>query len=368
MHKSIIYFHPTPIEKNGRSADKIRPLKMLNAFKELGYEVDEATGYVKDRKARIKQIRQKIKKGKVYDFCYGEFTTEPTLLSEPHHLPVAPFMDFSFLKYLKQHRIKTGVFHRDSYWKFPLYKTQLGLIKSSVGILFHNYDLKRYPKALDILFLPDLAMIELHPQLKNKIAIHALPPGCEPQVITSKTSAVTKKLQLFYTGGITPPVYDLTPLFKIAGLLEDFIDVQIVCRQEEWQKTKDFYQPLSPNLRIDHVMGVETQNFFEQSDIFAMLRSPDIYLKYATPFKLFEALGYHKPVLTLLGTLTADIVQQEQTGWVVPDIEAAARLLKQLYYDRDALLQKERFIQSIAEQHSWLSRAKNVAFLLGKGL
>ena len=93
------------IDRNRASASQIRPMKMIEAFKECGYEVVVVEGYGKERKRQIKEIKSNILKGVKYDFLYSESSPMPTLLTEKNHLPLYPFFDFSFFAFCKKHGI-----------------------------------------------------------------------------------------------------------------------------------------------------------------------------------------------------------------------------------------------------------------------
>ena len=51
--KRMIFHMPLPLNPQAKSASGIRPVKMLEAFKSLGYEVFEITGYSAERKIKI---------------------------------------------------------------------------------------------------------------------------------------------------------------------------------------------------------------------------------------------------------------------------------------------------------------------------
>ena len=95
--KKCIVHIPNYIEKEGKSGSNIRPLKMKQAFEEAGYLVDFVYGYGKERKKKIKFIKEQIKKGIEYDFLYSESSTMPTLLTEKNHFPKYINLDFDFL-------------------------------------------------------------------------------------------------------------------------------------------------------------------------------------------------------------------------------------------------------------------------------
>ena len=98
LKKRMIFHVPNYIDLEAKSGSNIRPIKMINAFKEIGYDVDVVMGYASERKSKIKEIKNNIKNGVKYDFLYSESSTMPTLLTEKNHLPTHPFLDFSFFK------------------------------------------------------------------------------------------------------------------------------------------------------------------------------------------------------------------------------------------------------------------------------
>ena len=101
----LIFHIPLKIDRNDPSASQIRPQKLMAAFTELGWEMDVVEGRGRDRKRQIAAIKRKIRQGVHYDFCYSESSTMPTLLTEPHHLPTYPCLDFGFLAFCKRHGI-----------------------------------------------------------------------------------------------------------------------------------------------------------------------------------------------------------------------------------------------------------------------
>lgn len=57
--KYCIFHIPNYIPQNERSGSQIRPRKMLEAFKNNGYNVDVIMGYGKERKTQIENIKRK---------------------------------------------------------------------------------------------------------------------------------------------------------------------------------------------------------------------------------------------------------------------------------------------------------------------
>ena len=151
-NKSCIFHVPNHIDKNAKSGSHIRPIKMIEAFRENGYDVDIVMGYGKERKRQIDEIRKKIRAGKKYDFLYSESSTMPTLLTEKNHLPLYPNLDFGFLKFCRKNGIKIGLFYRDIHWKFEKYRSEVSVFKRSFSIPMYKYDLRKYKKLVDVFY------------------------------------------------------------------------------------------------------------------------------------------------------------------------------------------------------------------------
>lgn len=131
--KKIIFHHPLPLNPNATSASGIRPMRMLEAFKSLGYEVDLVTGYSAERRAAIKSIKNKI---------------------------------------------KSGLFYSDIYWMFDSYDKNLSFLKSVAAKFAYKFELHFYKRYLAKLYLPSLEMGKYVPIVQSKI-FAALPPGDE---------------------------------------------------------------------------------------------------------------------------------------------------------------------------------------------
>ena len=87
--KRCIYHFPEPIVENPGIGSALRPNRMLAAFRALGYEVDEITGYSKERKKKIAAIRKRIAAGEKYDFVYSESVNGPTMMADKDNLCVS---------------------------------------------------------------------------------------------------------------------------------------------------------------------------------------------------------------------------------------------------------------------------------------
>jgi glycosyltransferase involved in cell wall biosynthesis len=355
--KRMIFHIPIRIDQKMPSGSQIRPMKMLQAFRDLGYSVDVVMGYEKERKQQIEAIKDRIKNGEKYHFLYSESSTEPTLLTGKNHLPLYPFLDFSFFKFCKNHDISIGLFYRDIYWVFEEYRNSLGWIKSIIATFFYKYDLKKYAQLLDVLYLPSMKMLEYIP-MKFSQQVSALPPALEEN--SFPLSPRTGKLRFLYVGGVGS-VYDLRLLVENIREEED-CELTICTRKNEWEANKNSYSRfLSGNIIIEHRSGESLNQLFEEVDIAVYFLRPHTLWNFAIGIKLFEYLAHRKPILAVKGTAVGNFVEKYDVGW---SIEYTAEKLKQtirtIYENPAELERKINNIQQIIPQHTWKERARQV--------
>ncbi len=372
MKKKIIFHIPNYIDEKKTSGSQIRPMKMLNAFINVGYEVDTVMGYGQERKKSIKLIKYKIKQGVKYDFAYSESSTMPTLLTEKHHFPTKPFLDFGFFQFLKNHQIGIGLFYRDIHWRFKQYE-KVSFHKRAISILFYHYDICQYNHLLNILFLPSSNMAKSIPNLELQQKIYSLPPGC--QIKSSPDSNdkkqltrkfINRKFKLLYVGGILPPLYDLRPMIQMIKNTHS-ASLTLVCRQQEWLQFKNDYKINElNNIDIIHACGHELDPIYAAADIFVIVWRYNPYLDFAMPVKLFEALGYGLPIITSAGSAVARFVKENDVGWIVSNSDELSQLISYLQNNLDELMARKKRVKQIRHKHTWSARAETVAKVLTK--
>ncbi|WP_061993918.1 glycosyltransferase [Clostridium sp. ATCC 25772] len=361
MQKKCIVHLPFYINTEHPSGSQIRPVKIINAFKEIGYDVEIISGYGKERKTKISIVKNNIKNGMKYDFVYSESSTEPTLLTEQHHLPVYPTLDFEFLKFCKKNNLKVGLFYRDIYWKFPIYKESVGLLKRTFASFFYKYDLKKYNNILDILYLPSMEMKKYIYEIKN-LNVKELPPAIDlKKDINVKNSIEDNSLTIFYVGGITG-LYDLEKLFLAVSKCKN-VKLIVCCRENEWKKSKDKYeQYLTGNIEIIHKSGNELESYYKKSDIASLFFEPSEYRSFAMPLKLFEYMQYEKPIIATNGTATAKFVEKYDIGWNIDyNVEDLIELLNNIGNNNIEISNKVKNISNILEDNTWKARALQVS-------
>lgn len=353
----IIFHHPLPLDPHARSASGIRPQRMLQAFKDLGYEIELVTGYSTERRAAIKRIKEQVKQGVKFDFVYAESSTMPTSMTDRHHLPLHPLLDFGFFSFCNKNGIPVGLFYRDIYWRFEEYGKNLNPLKINAAKLAYWFDLWVYQKTLTKLYLPSMQMGKYIP-LVNKDKFEALAPGHLGSV-DENSFASNNKLSLFYVGGMSSH-YQLHVLFEVVREMPE-IQFTLCTREIEWQAVKHEYPELSENINVIHKAGTEMEEYLKASDIAVLYVKPQEYWEFASPVKLYEYIGFNKPVLASEGTLSGRFVQENKIGWTVPYTNKALKEFLQLLLANPYMLEKAKeSLGAVSSQHSWLARAEQV--------
>ena len=347
------------LSRNQTSASEIRPFKLITAFQNLGYDVDVVEGYGKDRKQQIATIKEKIRNSQHYDFLYSESSTMPTLLTESHHFPTYPCLDFSFFAFCKKHNIPVGLFYRDIHWCFVNKNRDW---KQRIARLFYRYDLWKYNNLLDVLFLPSKEMLP-HIPIHFKGKVTELPPGCE---IHNETHYETRDcINLLYVGGVGGN-YDLLPLLKAVAQCP-FVRLTICCRPDDWENIRGKYAGMMPkNAIVVHKSPEDLPPYYANSDLFAIFFSGG-YWDFSVPFKLFEAIGFGIPLIAAEGAWCGKFVRENGIGCTVPwDAEALTAELANIHRDKRILLDLRQRTKALSPQHTWENRCRLIAETLTK--
>ncbi len=356
--RRMIFHIPMKIDRKRASASQIRPMKMIEAFKECGYEVAVVEGYGKERKKQIKEIKGNILNGIKYDFLYSESSTMPTLLTEKNHLPIYPCLDFSFFSFCKRHGIKIGLFYRDIFWCY--YKATS--LKKLVARVFYKYDISKYNELIDVLFLPSKEMLCHIPNVSiNKVI--ELPSGLD-DIIVRRRQSRQKKFTILYVGGIGDftNIYNLKLFMEVISGMPD-ISFVLCCREEDWKNCRHEYEEyLSNNIQIVHYSGNEIRQLYECADLFCMFFEPSGYWEFAVPFKFFEAIGYHCPLLSVEDLLIGKYIVEKNIGFTCKyDKQSLEFLLNSILKDQDGIQNIVENVSIFAKMNTWEKRCQLVA-------
>ncbi|GAA1397969.1 glycosyl transferase [Luteococcus peritonei] len=356
----MVFHAPFPLNRKATSASGIRPVRMRDAFEALGYEVWEVTGTARQRAAASRRVRHALKAGLRFDFCYSESSTMPTSMTEAHHLPLHPLLDFQLFRALRARGCRVGLFYRDIYWAFDGYGEGLNPVKKAAALAAYRYDLKAYDRTVDVLYLPSMLMAP-HVDVQ-RVRMAALPPGHDMPELEPQPA---EGIHLFYVGGLGDhyrfPVL-LQAVQQVAASGRP-VSLTLCTHQSQWEQNKQDYQAfVGGPVRVVHANGPELEPLYRAANATTLFIEPNDYRAFASPVKLYEYVGQAKPVLASEGTLSGRFVDENGFGWTVPyTLEAVTAKLTELADHPEEVQRVREVMVQRRGEHSWLQRARGVA-------
>jgi len=364
----IVFHHPGPVAPDGRTGSQVRPWQLLRAFSEEGYDVVPVVGFGAARQDQVRGVYRALNSDRRVAFVYSESRSIPTLLTEPDRLPRFPTMDFRFLRVMRMAGVPVGLFYRDVFWRFAMYRSMLSWSGRALTIPLYRYDWWWYQRVVDHLFLPSQGMAPHLPTSWPLNRISALPPGIRSASSSGliEGSLRGRSLQFLYVGGVRPPSYDLEPLLTLMRGLPG-VRLTLCCRSEEWESVRPLYAALiNDQIDVVHRTGKALRELYTNADLFSLVRQPHEYLDFAVPVKLFESVGFGLPILTLAGTEAARMVEKYDLGWVVEDTACVRPLVERLQCNPSLLAEKRAAVSRAQAQHTWGERVREVVSKLGQ--
>lgn len=365
-NRALIAFHyPAPLAEVPGTGSQVRPVRILEAFAALDFDVVVIAGRARERRTKMRQLRRRVEGGDRLELCYGESSTMPTPLTEPHHLPTHPLLDARFFRWLHQIDVPAGIFYRDIYWRFPQYRASVPLSRRLPAIAAYRADLLWYRRTLDRLFLPSLRMRGAIPGGWPLDRSVALPPGGDLLDLGRQLRA-PGTLRLFYVGGVTAPTYDIRPLLQARQAVPG-VELTVCCPAGE-RDALDALGDLLVGVDVVHDTGPQLRQHYARADAACMVFAPEEYRSFAMPVKMFEAIGAGVPLIASSPSSAADFVAEHGFGWGVDGTEATAALLRRLVADPTEVGRVRATVLAGRCDHTWQARARQAAeALLGGG-
>ena len=342
----------------------MRPAAMLRALRQLGYEVDVVAGRAGERKRLAREVRRKLDAGVRYDFLYAEPPSTPTLLTEPHHVPTHPLVDYGLLFACRSHRVPVLLFYRDVHWRLPEYRRAVGWLKYLVLLPFLHLDLLAYRRLTDALLVPDERMLPRIAGWARSKPHWTSVPGYDATETPHPRRDGDAPPRLFYVGGVEPPVYDLKPLLRgsAEAIARGVAHTLTICaRKPEWIRGGPLYADLmGPHVKVVHnSTRDELLDLYANHDI-SVMPFGTLNSDWAMPIKFPEAIGMGLPVLAGAGTAVGDIVERDEIGWLVDGSTANfVEVLRGI--DAAELARARAAVAQVRPQYSWAERARQVA-------
>lgn len=359
--KKCIFHYPGPLQDNPTVGSEVRPVKMLQAFREIGYDVEVISGYSNERRILIEKIKRNIRAGARYEFVYSESTTMPTALSDRDHLPRNPFLDERFFMFCRKNGIPVGLFYRDAYWQFPYYRERVSRWVPFVTIPFYKHELKRYEKCLDTMFVPSN---EFAAAIGYKGEYKELPSGGDPDVDEAEAKS-TDQVKLFYVGGVV----GINNIELVVDTIKDMksVSLTLCCPEEQWNicgTTKAIVEE-SNNIQVEHKKGEGVKELIKETDITLAFFERNPYRDLAMPVKLFEYICCGKPIIATSGTAAGRYIEDNNIGWTINyNSDSLRKHLLMMIEDRCDIIEKTENVIAIIPDNTWKARAQTVSDVL----
>ena len=363
--RRIVFYRTLAIDPESRTGSDVRPAKLLEAFRQLGYSVDVVAGPARERRRAAREVRQKVSTGTRYDFLYAEPPTTPIMLNEPHHLPTHPLLDYRLFGFCHSRGIPVVLFYCDVQWTVPDYRRRIGWPKFLGARPFFYLDLLAYSRLVDILLVPEAGYLKPISRWISNVRTGVSMPGFDPLEgpTAPRTPGPGGPLRLFYVGGVEPPVYDLAPLLRgsaLAAARGVRHELTICCREPEWGRRPAGYdQYLGAHVSVVHNRTrQELIDLYARHDV-AVMPYGTLNSDWAMPIKFPEAIGMGLPVLAGTGTAVARMAGEQGIGWAVgPSDEDLAAVLRTI--DHEELERARAAVKLIQPKYTWAERAREI--------
>lgn len=367
--RTILFHHPLPIEPEPLGGSQIRPARMVEAFREIGFEVEVIAGYSNERARAIARVLEQLRRGRRFAFLYAETSTTPNALNDPDHFPRRPALDAAFLRNVRAHGIPIGMFYRDAYWRFRVFRESVALPKRILMLPLYHLDWAVYRRYVHHLFLPCAAMAAALPGGWPHEQVSELPPGTDvvdpPGVppLSPWDAGGGGSLKIVYVGTARGPLYDVEPLVSAVARVPRAA-LTIVCPPGELPP-----RPFAPadRIRVVHARGRDLHGYYAEADVAALVFRSHPYRRFAMPLKLFEALGHGVPILASGGTSAGSFVAETGVGITVKndDLESC---LTHLADSPERLQETRSRARVVRHEHTWQRRAEQVARILASSV
>lgn len=346
--------------KDCSSGSSVRPIKILNAFNELGWQVDIVAGFsnpanIPARTATVRKFIKKLKTESDYDFCY----------IEPPAGPMFTPADLSLMKLVHKKKIPTAIFYRDAYWKLADWfkNCTSSALKTRVICAMQKYQWEFIQKYCDVIYGSTESFCEaMEPIRKMKL----LPPAGE--ILEKTTDGIPNKKRIVYAGSFSEKAGGkiLIDAMEIVNRTMK-IDLELVCRKPEFDSMGIDAQKYSW-LHVRHIFGEELNKLYLTCDCAVIPREFDLYMSIALPVKLLEYISYGFPVVASDINETTKFIKKYDIGLVCDcTAQALAESIIKIYSDEKQFKKyHDNAIKALMSENLWTHRAQQIAKDCGK--
>ncbi|MCH9756374.1 MAG: glycosyltransferase [Gammaproteobacteria bacterium] len=360
----VLFYYPGIIGDK-LSGSSLRPMKMLEAFKNSDVDLDVIEGKYSDRKRKIKSIKREILSGKKQiDLLYFESLSSPFFHTYRHFagttLPFLILIDVLFLVFCVRKKIKVVYYFRDIHWDFSESFGEGDISKAKLSFLrlLGRLELFLMKKVANKIYVPNGPFAH-YIKAKFKVSAYPLPPGSDLELTRVSNGPV---LKFTFVGGCGS-LYDPALVFQVFSEFEEGkIFLEYCTRADEWIMNKYKYPNLNlNNLMITHKSGEQLHELYENADVALYLMPPSKYIQISMGVKSAEYIMAGKPIIAYEGTPVAMTIKKYDIGWVIPYEKAALKnLLDKLLINRNEIISKRDNLIKNRHHFTWGNVVKNV--------
>lgn len=304
---------------------------MIAAFEAIGCRTVVISGNAGERRRQIQSIKNQVRRERLkIDVVYSESAGWPNAFSDGGR-SFHPFLDVSFLRFMKRNGVPVSLFYRDAYHRSREFFDVpfLQQIRRHVLRYFAEHDLRQYNDYVSLLYLPSIEMRAIIPEYRGEV--RALPPGGEKHATLPRERTEGDPVRLLYVGGLGD-MYRLHNLFR-AVQAESNVRLTVCTRPSDWRGVEHEYRGYLTDERIKvvHRSGDDLLALYADADVAVLSVEPNPYRDFAVPVKLFEYIGHGKPILATERTLAGRYIADHELGWVVGyEVDAIQSVLSTL--------------------------------------
>lgn len=347
---TILYINYTDCGKMG-AGSTVRPMKMLEAFRQTGHRILELTGEqtCSDRVQKVKKMSKLIDLTRP-DICYIE---------SPVH-PIYWRCDRQLIRKLHRMGVPTGYFCRDFYLKFrkDFPRRSDSLINYAKDVIWELLQKKtdKVLRCCDIVYLPSDECKELFEYRDMR----SLPPAGEDKIITRQVPNYT----CIYVGGIIGH-YNcdlLLETFEYLYQKNHSYHLILVTRKEKWNS---YFHPLKNAkwLEVYHTSGEGLTPLYKRASLgLIVLKTGITYNNYGIPVKIFEYISYGLPVVAVNCKAIAKMINSDRIGLVAESsVEDIAIKIEELLNNPNEYNSNCKIIRNtLQKKHLWKHRVNQV--------
>lgn len=346
----VIFHYPRPVPDAPQVGSQVRVAAMLEGFRGLGADVTVVDGFAKHRVREMRRVARAVRRGDRFDAVYSEFTTMPTMLADEHHLPAHPVADMVFFRQLRTAGAGVGMFYRDVYWRFTPFRDQTSAAKRWPALAAYRFEAAALRHVLDRLFVPSRAVADHVPGWRGDDRVVELPPGSGTRTLPWEPTGM---LRLLYVGSVQPPVYDVSTLVE-AVLATETASLTICCPERQ----RRFVAPMAgPRVRVVHEHGTGLVPLYQGCDVSCVVFNPDPYRELAMPIKLFESVGFGRPLLGTSHDRAGRYIAARELGWA-PGLDDLHATIARLAADPTEVGRMRDAVVAAQPEHTWTARCQ----------